>query len=476
MSRLTATDALFAYADTPVAPMNMGSVLILQMPAGYREGFFEKFRGFIGSRIGLLPKLKKRLVVDGIGLPVWLDCDDFDLDYHVRLTSVRSEDQRELYRKLGRLQHKPFDRSKPLFMFYVIEGLKDNRIAIMQKFHHAFADGKTAVRLLDLFSDAGIGVSSLVDDEPEMAEYDNSFARILGGAAEDMRRTWNSLPGMLGAARRLAGNGSREMVERLRSRPVTRFNNALSHERQFAFRDFSLNELNTVRRAAGLTFNDMGLAVLAGALRRYLEEIDQLPGESLVCNVPVALQMTGSETGNAVMAIWVRLGTDIENRVDRAAFIKSETTACKKYLSGVLEGASEGKGIQLPSLLVRSMALPMCSEWLLSGFPPPGNVALSNVPSPAEPIFVLGTKVESLYGMPMVLQRQGVSVTFSSYAGKVVSSILCCEHALPDPDRLFDYMQDELDAYKRSFVASTTRRRSGTSVKKNPAPRKRAAR
>ena len=75
---------------------------------------------------------------------------------------------------------------------------------------------------------------------------------------------------------------------------MTRFNNALSHERQFAFRDFSLNELNTVRRAAGLTFNDMGLAVLAGALRRYLEEIDQLPGESLVCNVPVAGQVHGA--------------------------------------------------------------------------------------------------------------------------------------------------------------------------------------
>ena len=123
MDRLTATDAMFAYAETSDTPMNMGTVQILQPPSGSVDDYFETLKAFLAQRLDYLPKLKKKLVVDRMGLPCWEEVAEIDLDYHIHRTRLRSGDEHELARKLGRLQHIPFDFEKPLFMFYLIEGL-----------------------------------------------------------------------------------------------------------------------------------------------------------------------------------------------------------------------------------------------------------------------------------------------------------------------------------------------------------------
>jgi diacylglycerol O-acyltransferase len=449
MTMLTATDALFVYADTPKAPMNMGSVQIIKLPDGYKGDYFDNFKRFAEERIDYLPKLKMRLVADRVGLPQWVEYKNFSMDDHVRRTRVRSDDPAELHRKLGRLQHMPLDRDKPLFMFYVIEGLKDGRIAIMQKFHHSFADAKTAIRVMKLFTDGGLESESLEDQEAKASPW--LLKRWLTGSVEDVSRTVKSMPAAFGAARKLFGDGGKEMLDRLQSRPRTIFNEPLSEQRLFAIRSWPMKEMTEVRKAAGLTFNDIGLALFGGALRRYLDELDSLPESSLVCNVPVALETKDSKSGNAVLAMWIPMGTNLEDREERVRLIKSEADSCKTYLSAVLEGASIGMGIQLPSYLVRPMALQMGSEWMAKLSPPPGNVAMSNAPAPPQSIHIAGAEVESLYGLPMVLHGQALSLTFTSYAGQVVMGILCCEKALPDPDRIFDYMEDELQALKKIY-------------------------
>ncbi len=450
MTRLTATDALFVYADTPKAPMNMGSVLILKLPSGYKGNFFENFKQFASERINYLPKLKMRLVTDRLGLPQWVDYQNFNMNDHVRHTRVRSEDPLELHRKLGRLQHEPLDRNKPLFMFYVIEGLKDGRIALVQKFHHSFADAKTAIQVMKLFTDTGLEHEKLPEAEPQATPW--LLQRWFSGTVEDLRRTITSLPAAVGAVSKILGEGRGEMLDRLRSRPRTIFNQPLSDDRQFAIRNWPMDEMTKVRRAAGLTFNDIALVLFGGALRRYLDERDALPEASLVCNVPVALETAGTKGGNAVLAMWIPVGTDIEDREQRVKLIKSEADSCKKYLSNVLQGASAGQGMQLPSFLIRPIAAQMGSEWLARLNPPPGNVALSNAPAPATTIHIAGAEAEALYGLPMVLHGQALSMTFTSYAGRVVMGILCCEKALPDPERIFDYMEAELQALKAIYL------------------------
>jgi WS/DGAT/MGAT family acyltransferase len=429
--------------------MNMGSVQILKIPEGYKGDFYVNFKRFVEERIDHAPKLKMRLVADSLGLPTWVEYADFNIDDHVRRTRVRSEDEADLHRKLGRLQHAQLDRNKPLFMLYVIEGLKDGRVAIMQKFHHAFADAKTAIHVMNLFTDEGLQQKKKVSEESKAAPW--LLTRWLTGSAEDLRLTVKSMPAAFGAARKMLGEGGKDMLDRLQSRPRTIFNEPLSEERLFALRKWPMKEMTEVRRAAGLTFNDIGLVLFGGALRRYLDELDVLPDASLVCNVPVGLETKDGRGGNAVLAMWIPMGTQLEDREERVELIKSEADACKKYLSAVLEGASIGQGIQLPSFLVRPLALQLGSEWMAKLSPPPGNVAMSNAPAPAKPIYIAGAEVESLYGLPMVLHGQALSLTFTSYAGQVVMGILCCEKALPDPERIYDYMEDELQALKKIY-------------------------
>ncbi|WP_116365148.1 wax ester/triacylglycerol synthase domain-containing protein [Parahaliea mediterranea] len=155
MSRLSATDAMFAYAESAVTPMNMGSVQFLRLPDSDIDAYFRRLRDFLIERVSQVPSLSQRLIMDPLGLPSWAPVEDIDFDYHIRRTRVPAGSERELAFKLGRLQHLPFDFDRPLFMFYLIEGLEDGRLVLLQKFHHALVDGKTALRLVDLFSDEG---------------------------------------------------------------------------------------------------------------------------------------------------------------------------------------------------------------------------------------------------------------------------------------------------------------------------------
>lgn len=445
MAMLTATDAYFAYADSKQAPMNIGSVQILKIPRAYRGNFFEEYKKFVETRLEYLPKLKMRLANDGMGLPHWVDYEDFNLDDHVRLTHLKaSNGDSELSEKIGRLQLAPFEAGKPPFMFYVIEGLDKGRIAIVLKFHHAIADGKTAVRMMDLLSDEGLERAQRAEDREE-SYAPGYLKRTLSGALEDIRRTAVSVPGVLGLARTLMGEQAKDVLGRQSKHPKTIFNQPLSDKRLFVCRDWPLDSFNRARRHAGLTFNDMGLAMLGGALRRYLDEIDELPGESLYCNVPVALESSNSKsTGNAVLAISIPLGTHLGDRDERIAHLKSEAAALKSFIGEVADAATAGAGIQLPSYLIKPLGKLGGSAWLSQHMPSAANISMSNTPAPAKPVHVAGMKVDSLYGLPMVLHGLSICLAFSSYAGKVVCSIFGCAKALPDPERILDYMGEEL--------------------------------
>ena len=454
--------------------MNMGSVQILKLPRDYRGDFLEDYRRFVGKRLAHVPKLKMKVVDDIIGLPNLIPYDDFDLDYHVRRTRVKSEDERELFRKLGRLQHRAFDPNKPLFMFYVIEGLKDGRVAILQKFHHALADGKTAVRIMTLFTDGGMKSR----DDADVKRLDQSpgkLRRWVSGGLEDFRRTATSMPGILSLAGRMLGADGRRMVGRLSTRPVTIFSQRLSRHRLFAFRQWPLESLTKVRRALGLTFNEIGLTILSGALRRYLDERDALPDESLICNVPVATQLDG-DSGNAVLAMWVPLGTHEAERSDRVKLIKTEVNRAKKLLTDVQQVTRSGKSVRLPSFAMRWIGLSMGSSLVSRFNPPPGNVAMSSVPMPVGKVSVLGAEVESNFGMPMIMHGQAISIAYSTYQDSVVMSLLCCEEALPDPDRLLAYMEEELDDMLANLIKTRPKRQKPKTPPKKRKRKRKAAR
>lgn len=156
MERLTGLDAAFLYLETPTHHMHVAMTMVLDatsMPGGYS---FDKIKDFIEKRLHLVPPFRRRLVNVPLNLhhPVWVDDPHFDLDYHIRRIGCPAPGgRRELGEMAGQIASSPLDRSRPLWELWVIEGLKQDRIGIVTKVHHAAIDGASGAELMvHLFS------------------------------------------------------------------------------------------------------------------------------------------------------------------------------------------------------------------------------------------------------------------------------------------------------------------------------------
>ena len=143
MQRLSGLDAVFLYAETPTQPLHVTLCAILDpasMPGGYR---FATVRDHIASRLHLVPPLNRRLVPVPLGLshPVWTPATDLDIDQHVHRAAVPAPGgEAELAELVGTIASTPLDRSRPLWEMWIVEGLADDRIALVAKLHHEATD------------------------------------------------------------------------------------------------------------------------------------------------------------------------------------------------------------------------------------------------------------------------------------------------------------------------------------------------
>ena len=130
---LTALDATFLELEEAdqSAHMHIGGVMTFAAPGGFD---FDAFVAIIGRRLGLVPRWRQKVreVPVHLGLPVWVDDADFDLDYHVRRSALPAPGTEEQLRALvGRLVGRRLDRSRPLWEIYLVEGLADGRFAVV---------------------------------------------------------------------------------------------------------------------------------------------------------------------------------------------------------------------------------------------------------------------------------------------------------------------------------------------------------
>ena len=129
---------------------------------------FEAFRIRINNAVAVIPRLRER-VVPGFGRlapPTWQPDAELDLDYHIRHVSLPAPgSERQLYDLCTRLYEDPYDRTRPLWMFVVIDGLEGGRGALFSKMHHTVTDGVGALRLSEKYLE-------LTADEPAPAEVD----------------------------------------------------------------------------------------------------------------------------------------------------------------------------------------------------------------------------------------------------------------------------------------------------------------
>src|SRR5438445_3620891 len=154
--KLSSMDASFLYLETPEMPMHVGSMAIFRLHENYNGNFFEDFKAMIASRLHLAPILKARLEKAPLDIdhPSWVEDDQFDIDRHIFRGSLPAPyDRATLERIVGWMHAKLLNRARPLWEFYVFEGMKDNEIGLYSKMHHACIDGGAGAALTNMIYD-----------------------------------------------------------------------------------------------------------------------------------------------------------------------------------------------------------------------------------------------------------------------------------------------------------------------------------
>jgi WS/DGAT/MGAT family acyltransferase len=465
MERMAGVDAGFLYMETPSMHMHTLKVALIEPPDDFDLRLLSTE---LLARLDLLPPLRRRVLKVPFQLnhPVWIADRPIDLGRHIRVHHVEAPGgMAELEELIGRIASTPLDRSQPLWELHVCHGLADGRIAIVAKLHHSIADGSAANALLGNVTDRPGGPPERHEEIPQFPlEPTPSKPALVLAALRDaivqltelphlLWRTVTALVALVRHKRRATVQVPRPILDT----PRVSFNSALTPRRSFATCTLPLDEIKRVRQAHGVTVNDVVLAVVAGALRMWLQQHDEHPRRPLMAAVPVATDDPDAAprlAGNNVSNLFTTLATDIANPVERLHTI-SRVTAEAKLIQQLLGSDMLTDWVQYtpPGPFTAFMRFYSRAR-LAAHHPPPINVVVSNVAGPREQVRIAGAALSDLFSVGPILEGIGLNVTAWSYMGRMNFSLLACPDLLPDLDAIVRELRPSLDAlaYKEASV------------------------
>src|SRR6201747_1027148 len=376
--KLSSMDASFLYLEPPEMPRHVGSMAIFRLPEDYKGNFFEDFKAMIASRLHVAPILKARLEKAPLDIdhPSWVEDDQFDIDRHIFRGSLPAPyDRATLERLVGWMHAKLLNRARPLWEFYVFEGMKDNEIGLYSKMHHACIDGGAGAALTNMIYDI-TPVPREVDTPLPRAKAGNEPRDIAANLIDSYQQMWrqpfdgsataktNDLPRsgksdigsilfdnamfQIESAVKFVGNlptmakglsdvvgkvtdpKSRESIASMVS-PSTILNKSISSERSFAGTSVSLSRPKALAKQAGGKLNDVVLAISSGVVRRYLLERGALPAKSMTAAVPISLREEGNtDANNKVFGMICSIATNVEDPKARLEAIIAQSTKSKE--------------------------------------------------------------------------------------------------------------------------------------------------
>jgi WS/DGAT/MGAT family acyltransferase len=475
---LSALDASFLLAETRNTPLHVAGLQIFQIPADAPAHFVSKLFAEMRSHPVSAHPMNYRLRggLAGKVMPSWEVIDDADLEYHVRRSALPYPGgERELGELVSRLHSNPMDLTKPLWEFHVIEGLAGHRFAIYCKVHHALVDGANSVKLLNLTTDPRTSfVRPFWADESRQLSERRSGAgglrdRLPGMIDKEIKALPTLYRGLASTARAALGFSEDPDLASISEAPRTIFNVRIGGQRRVATQSVSLERLKAIGRAAGGTVNDVVLAACSGALRRYLGELGELPAESLIASVPMALHHEeGTTSGNAVTSLNTRLGSQIDDVKERFEVIKRSTEAGKALLKQMTQTAA------LNYTMI--VSLPVLLAWLpVAGamVRPVTNLIISNVPGPRETLYFHGAEMVGYHPVSQVGHGMALNITVLSYAGQLSFGFVACRDSVPSVQRLAVYVGEALDELEATYMPKARKRAPAkASARKKRPPRR----
>ncbi len=458
--RLSPTDLLFLYSESRETMNHVASMLPFTPPTDAPPDWMRTLVNEIREDRKLFPPWNLKLKTpDFLKNPVhyWVEDEAPDLDYHVRRSALPTPgDERELGILVSRLHGNPIDFHYPPWETHFIEGLERGRFAIYTKMHHSLIDGFTGNRLLQ----KSLSKDPDVRDTPLFfAQHHPAPERDHSGDGAGFAGFMDKVKEQFDAARDV-GSVLRDLWRSVRDKdvdvvgpldaPRCVLNGRIGRNRRFATQRYPLEPIKAMAKAAGGTLNDVVLALCAGSLRRFLQDLNALPDRPLVAMIPVSVRPRDDPGGgNAVGSILASLATDIDDPRKRLDAIMVSTRRAKEQLQGLSRSAI----LQLSAV----MLLPSGLQHLTgtSGHVRPQfNIVISNVPGPDKPLYFRGAQLEAVYPVSIPVHGQALNITCQSYAGTLDFGFTGCRDTLPHMQRLAVYMGETYQQLAESLGVS----------------------
>jgi WS/DGAT/MGAT family acyltransferase len=447
-------DASFLHVEDDVSHMHIASVAIFEGPPPP----FDDIVRMVESKLELVPRYRQvvKSVPFGLGRPVWVDDPHFNIGYHLRHTALPAPGgEDELRQLVGRVMAQQLDRAKPLWEIWVAEGLHEDRWAMLAKTHHALVDGVSGTDLLAVIMDLSLDTprpAHLTPWTPRpvpsgLALATDALVNIVHSPYEQLRVArahTRPLRRLAGQAKEV-GSGLVAMGGLIRPTPLSSLNGPLGPHRRYAWASTTVEDIKSVRKELGGSFNDVVLASITNGFRELLLSRGERVDRIVRTLVPVSVRprdVSGKAVGdgtfeNKVSAMFAELPVGIEDPALRLRVITEQMKGLKdskQALAG--EALTSMTGFAPPMLLALGMRLATRAGQRNV------NTVTTNVPGPQFPLYAAGRRLLRAFPYVPLAGQVRIGIAIFSYNGEVNFGITGDYDSTPDIDVLARAIED----------------------------------
>jgi diacylglycerol O-acyltransferase / wax synthase len=455
--RLSPLDASFLALESSGAHMHVGWSAVLAVPDGGDRPTLQALRERVAGRLDDLPWCRWRLQRAPLGLsePRWVEDRDFALAAHVRALAEPGEPVS--YVRFGQLRDallsEPLDRSRAPWQICLIPRLEDGRLALLGKIHHSLVDGIAALQIVNLMLDSPPDTKGMVSTSFPTSSEQGPTGWAIDQLMHTTRSGLHALRGAAGAAThpyanaRTALRDARRILLAARTdilprAPDSALNAPIGKGRTLVGYRASRSDLRDAR-AGGGTLNEIGLTLIAGALRALALRRGEPATEPLKVMVPVSMRRA-DETGpgNRISMVYVALPIEHDSPVGRLEAVRTQMHALKA--SGRPEGTEMlyALGGLLPAPLRSPVVKALASPRIF-------NLTISQSPGPRGTIHVLGCEMEEVYSVVPIPEWHSLAVGMVRYRNELFIGCYADPEALPEVREIPALLDAELQALGR---------------------------
>jgi diacylglycerol O-acyltransferase / wax synthase len=456
-NRLNLIDRAWLLGHRHDMPLHVGGLAVFARPHDAGDDFVRRMMADFRATRTFARPFNQRLRQTRFPTlnPVWevLGDEEIDIEYHVRYSTLPHPGERHLDTLVSCLHSDPQDLTRPLWEFHVIDGFTDGRFAMYIKVHHALIDGVGLMRRLtrmvtdDPHDHDRVPIWAIGVQHGESAPVPPRPRASLGKRITGGVRLSAGFVSAAASLTRQALRPSNPDAATLFGAPRSVLNKRISPQRRVSTQSFELERIKRLANAAGVTVNDVVLAISSAALRRYLTERGQLPEASLTAGVPVAMRDSDDTTaGNAFSLLLVTLHTTLAYPFERITAIAESSRVAKTALAALPKPVANNFGVLVFGPFIIELLLRLAGRTR-----PPCNLIISNVPGPSGPLYFNRAPLQGLYPISLVFDGIALSITALSAGDRFNLGLAGCGDALPDLPRLAAYHTEALTELEQTL-------------------------